>query len=373
MMELLFKISVVILGLYILVQLVHIFSLLYFENDRPVKTLSDDELPEISLLIAARNEAHNIIRCLTSVAALDYPVNKLQVLVGNDHSDDNTQQLIEGFIKDHPHMRLVNITETLGKARGKANVLAQLAHEATGEIFLITDADISVHRGWAREIVSYFHDHQTAIVSGITIVEDDGTMGRMQEIDWMYFMGLLKSFANLGLNCTAVGNNMAILKKAYWDVGGYENMDFSVTEDYKLYKEVRRRGWETKNILNEKVINKSAAIRTFYQLMHQRKRWLIGARELPFYWWLLFALFGAFAPAIVIVFIMNYKLGIIIYFLKLVLQSLSVYILQSKMDVRKNFDYLMTYELYSIGVALSTQLFYFFPVRLQWKNRSYSI
>ena len=173
--------------------------------------------------------------------------------------------------------------------------------------------------------ILYFDEQKTAIVSGITIVEEEGTMGRMQEIDWMYFMGLLKSFANLGLNCTAVGNNMAITKSAYFDTGGYENMDFSVTEDYKLYKEVRKRGWKTKNILNENVINKSAAIKSFYQMMHQRKRWLMGARELPFYWWILFSIFGMFAPAIIIVFIVNYKLAIIIYFIKLTLQSLSVY------------------------------------------------
>ncbi len=373
MIKILFDFSVAILCLYTLVQLINIFSLLFFENDKPEKELTDDELPFVSILIAARNEEHNIINCLKTIAQLNYPINKLQVLIGNDQSNDNTQQLIESFIKNKPQFSLTNISETLGKARGKANVLAQLAHKATGEIFLITDADISVNKNWAREIVYYFNDHQMAIVSGITIVEDKGTMGRMQEIDWMYFMGLLKGFANLGLNCTAVGNNMAIHKNAYWDVGGYENMDFSVTEDYKLYKEVRKRGWQTKNILNKNVINKSAAIKNFYQLMHQRKRWLIGARELPFYWWLLFALFGAFAPAIVVVFIWNYKLALIIYFIKLALQSVSVYILQNKMEVSKTFDYLISYELYSITVALSTQVFYFFPVRLQWKNRSYSI
>jgi cellulose synthase/poly-beta-1,6-N-acetylglucosamine synthase-like glycosyltransferase len=372
-MEILFTISLVVLGLYISIQLISIFSLLYFENDKPKKPLIDDELPSISILIAARNEEKNITRCLTSLQRLNYPLSKLQILIGNDSSEDDTQKNTEDFIIDKPQFALVNITETLGKARGKANVLAQLAHKATGEIYLITDADISVNAGWAREIVAYYSNNKMGIVSGVTIVEDYGTMGRMQEIDWMYFMGLLKSFYNLGLNCTAVGNNMAIHKKAYWDIGGYENIDFSITEDYKLYKEVRKKGWQTQNILNPKVINKSTATKNFYQLMHQRKRWLVGARELPFYWWILFAVFGSFTPFIIIVFLVNIKLALMLYFIKLILQSISIYILQNKMDVRKNIDYLITYEVYNTVVAVCTLCFYLFPIQLQWKNRKYAV
>ena len=373
MMEILFNISLVILAIYISIQLLNIFGLLYFEKDTPKKNLNDEELPNISLFVAARNEEKNILRCLKSLYELNYPTTKINVLIGNDDSEDNTQKQVENFIKNKPQFSLHTITSTIGKARGKANVLAQLAHHATGEIYLITDADIAVGKNWAREMVSYFTDEKIAIVSGITLVEDKGTFGRMQEIDWMYFMGLLKSSANFGLKCTAVGNNMAISKSAYWDVGGYESLDFSVTEDYKLYKEVRKRGWNTKNILSNNTINKSVAIKNFKQLMHQRKRWLMGARELPFYWWILFSLFGAFGPAIIFVLFIDIKLGIIIYFIKLALQSSSIFLLQDKMNVRKNFDYLMTYELYSIFISVATQIFFFFPTRLQWKNRSYKV
>ena len=56
MMEVLLKISLIILLVYILIQALNIFSLLYVDNDRPDKILSDEELPSISILISARNE-----------------------------------------------------------------------------------------------------------------------------------------------------------------------------------------------------------------------------------------------------------------------------------------------------------------------------
>lgn len=372
MMEIIFQVSVVIVALYIIIQLINISSILYFENDTPAKRPGESEFPMISVLVAARNEEVNITRCLQALHESDYPASKIEFLIGNDQSNDATASLIEAFIKDKPAFKLFHIKDSIGRARGKANVLAQLAKQAKGEYYLITDADVAVNKQWARELVSFF-DERTGIVSGITIVEDKGTMGKMQEIDWMYFMGLLKSFYNLGLNCTAVGNNMAISRKAYESVGGYESIDFSITEDYKLYKEVRKRNWETRNVLNEFVINRSVATHSFRTLMHQRKRWLVGARELPFYWWFLFGVFGLFAPAIIVMFFHSIKLALICYGIKLALQSFTVYILQDKMNVRKNMDYLMTYEVYSIVVAISTQLFYMLPVKLKWKDRSYNV
>src|SRR5574343_664036 len=116
MMETAFNLSLIVLVLYVIIQIINIFSLMYFENDKPLKDLGDEELPRISVLIAARNEEQNILRCLQSVAQLNYPSDKIQVLVGNDQSEDDTKMLIQNFIKDKHQFALVNITETLGKA-----------------------------------------------------------------------------------------------------------------------------------------------------------------------------------------------------------------------------------------------------------------
>lgn len=363
MSQWLVNISVILLCLYISLQLLNMAAMLWHNADEAPKKPTDAELPLISILVAVRNESKHIIRCLDALNKLDYPKEKIQFLIGEDQSEDNTAELITAFIADKPSFRMVPITSTLGKAKGKANVLAHLAHLANGDFYLITDADVAVHENWAREMVSFFSNN-IGIVSGTTIVEDNGTrMGHMQEIDWMYFMGLLRSFGYYGLKCTAVGNNMAITKYAYWSTGGYEQIDFSVTEDFKLFKEVRARGFDTLNIMNKNVINRSAPVDDFQLLMHQRKRWLVGARELPFYWWLFFGIFGLFGPAIIVLFIYSLKLGLIFYGFKLLLQSLSVYLLKSKIDLRKNFDYLLPYEVYSVCVAVCTQVFFFSSVQ----------
>ena len=62
----------------------------------------NNELPKITIWIAARNEELSIIKCLTSIENLNYPKHLLQVLIGNDRSTDNTASVVSNFIKDNP-------------------------------------------------------------------------------------------------------------------------------------------------------------------------------------------------------------------------------------------------------------------------------
>jgi cellulose synthase/poly-beta-1,6-N-acetylglucosamine synthase-like glycosyltransferase len=331
----------------------------------------DINLPFISILVAARNEEQNIVHCLQSLCELDYPASNIEIWVGNDASEDSTKEVVAAFAKHKSNIKVVDITENLGKAKGKANVLAHLAIKAKGDYFLTTDADIIVNSQWAKELIAHFTEPKMGIVSGTTLVHGSAFWARLQGIDWLYFMGILKGFDKVGLHCTAVGNNMAIKKEAYQSVGGYEELDFSITEDYKLYKEVRRKGWNTINILTQNSLNISQPVTGFLQLMHQRKRWLMGARELPLYWWGLFAVLGLLLPAIIVLAFYNPILALKLYSIKMVVQTLFVLYLQHKLGIRQNVFLALLYDVYANCIALSTQLFYVLPISIQWKKRKY--
>jgi cellulose synthase/poly-beta-1,6-N-acetylglucosamine synthase-like glycosyltransferase len=360
----------VVLCVYLLGHAVLLTGILSVRGKAPDHT-PGHLLPNISVLVAARNEELTIINCLEALGRMDYPHDKLEILVGNDGSEDRTAELVRAYSEHKPYIRLIDITGTLGKAKGKANVLAHLAHEASAELFLITDADITVNTRWAREMVAYFTGPDKGIISGFTVVDGTDPFARFQQIDWMYFMGLVQGFTNIGLHCTAVGNNMAISRQAYFDVGGYEHLDFSITEDYKLFREVRRKGWKTTNVLNRRSVNRSAATRGLLNLMHQRKRWLTGARELPAYWWGFFILFGSFLPLVIVLAFLNLPLALVCYISKLVLQSATIIVLQQKAGIRQPFIYIIFYEIYTTIVSGITQIFFILPLRFKWKGRTY--
>jgi cellulose synthase/poly-beta-1,6-N-acetylglucosamine synthase-like glycosyltransferase len=303
---------------------------------------------------------------------LNYPKDKLEILIGNDASTDSTAKLVSDFIADKPHFRLFHIDKTVGKGRGKANVLGQLAHKASGEFFFITDVDVKLPKNWILALLQEFTDG-VGLVSGTTKCERGGLFATLQGIDWLHFMGYIKAFANSGVGCTSVGNNMAVRAEAYWETGGYEEIDFSITEDYKLFKEVTSRGWGWRTIMGEDSLGLAWYIPSVKEMLHQRKRWLIGARELPLNWKTMIVLYGLFIPCFVFMLVINPKLAMMLWFLKFTLQSLFIYFLCLGVK-RKPFGllHLLLYEAYVLLNTAATAIFYWLPMKSVWKGREYN-
>ena len=281
------------------------------------------EFPKISIWVAARNEEDSIIPCLESLAQLDYPQDQIQILIGNDGSDDRTEELVREFILGKPNFQLISINERLGKAEKKANVLAQLAHASTGDYYLVCDADIRVKPSWAKEMVRHF-SHGIGVVSATTLIDDLSLFAKMQRFDWLYFMGLIKSAAGLGIPCTAVGNNMAVSKAAYWATGGYENIEFSITEDFKLFRAILDQGYGFRHLCNAKSTSVSAAAPDLKTLLQQRKRWLEGGRDLPPYWKVIIGLYGSLNLSLLILVFFHPWLALFLVFCRVMLQFLFI-------------------------------------------------
>lgn len=352
---------------------IQVFSLVSILQHTDKKIAKRKEYPKVSILLAARNEEALIIRNLTAIEALNYPKDKLEVLIGNDDSTDNTAELVTNFIKDKPQFALFYIDKTVGKGRGKANVLGQLAHKATGEFYFITDVDVKLPENWIVALLQEFTDG-VGLVSGTTKCERGGLFATLQSIDWLHFMGYIKAFANAGVGCTSVGNNMAVRAEAYWETGGYEEIDFSITEDYKLFKEVTSRGWEWRTLLGPDSLGLAWYIPSVNEMLHQRKRWLVGARELPLNWKGMIILYGMFIPVVLVVFWFNPRLALGIWFAKFLTQAIFIIILSLAAERRPfSFLYLIIYELYVLLNTAATALFYWLPIKSVWKGREYDL
>ncbi|MFB1012773.1 MAG: glycosyltransferase [Bacteroidia bacterium] len=363
-------IAVVILLIFFGVQVFSLVSVLQ-HTDKKLEKRKD--FPMVSILLAARNEEQLILRNLTAINALNYPKDKLEILIGNDESTDNTAQLVTDFIKDKPYFKLFHIDKTVGKGRGKANVLGQLAHKASGEFYFITDVDVKLPRNWILALLQEFTEG-VGLVSGTTKCERGSLFATLQSIDWLHFMGYIKAFANAGVGCTSVGNNMAVRAEAYWQTGGYEEIDFSITEDYKLFKEVTARGWQWRTIMGEDSLGLAWYIPSIKEMLHQRRRWLIGARELPFNWKGMIILYGLFIPVVLAVFWFNPRLAFAIWISKFLVQSVFIIFLCLAAERRPfSFLYLIVYEFYVILNTAATAIFYWLPIKSIWKGREYNL
>jgi len=329
------------------------------------------ETPFISVLLAARNEGKNINDCLDALAKLNYPPDRLEVLVGNDQSEDDTGAIAAIFIKDHPNFKLINIESRLGLARGKANVLAHLAHEAKGEFYFITDADITVPGNWIREMLSYY-EPGLGTISGLSLISDQRVLSKFQNMECAFAFGMVRVAAEVNVPVSAVGNNMLITKEAYWSTGGYENIPFSVTEDFELFRHTLKKGWKYKNLANEAVLSYSKPMERFLRVLVQRKRWMQGAVKLPWPMVLFLSVQSLFLPFILTTLVFYPLTAICIWLLKIFLHNLFNFMFLKRLKQNTGIlIYAIPYEIYSGILYVSLMVFFLIP-GVKWKGRTYS-
>jgi len=182
-----------------------------------------EPLPRVSILVAARDQAPRIERCLRALAALDYPPACLEILIGDDASTDDTAAVVRRFTHDKPRFRLLPMRHRPGAARGKSNVLAHRPHAATTDYFFITDADMRVSPDWVTTLPA-----GGGVVTGITTAEGN-LFGRLQGLDWLFGLSLVRVLTDWGLRVAAVGNNMLVPRNACETTGGYKSLEFSLT------------------------------------------------------------------------------------------------------------------------------------------------
>ncbi len=240
--------------------------------------------PKISILIAVRNEEKVILRCLRTLEQLTYPTASLQILIGNDASTDNTYQVVSDFIAGKPSFELHHITETVGKQVGKGNVLAQLAQRATGDFLFITDADVAVSKDWIEATLAYFDKPEVGVVSNFTWIESHNIFEACQSLEWTQALFTFSTLATYKIPLTAQGNNMAMRQEAYRATGGYEALQFSVTEDFALFWEILAKGYDFRNTMHQKGMVTTLPAQTWHEVFKQRRRWMVGAFGLGLGW-----------------------------------------------------------------------------------------
>ena len=102
MIWILLTLASILIGLDILLILGWKFN--FKDNTHPA-----ENWPSISIMVAARNEEENIEDCLRSLLNVDYPLSKLEILVGDDGSTDQTFKKVQAIASEYDHVQLFSI------------------------------------------------------------------------------------------------------------------------------------------------------------------------------------------------------------------------------------------------------------------------
>ena len=228
-----------VLGFYLLAKIIYGCALLFSKNETSPKPTKG-----ISILVAARDEEKNLLTTLESLASMEMQGVDWEVWIGDDRSSDRTASIALEFCSRNDHFHYCRIENDIEGIKAKQNVLAQLVTKCIFENILICDADMRVKPQWAKTLAGEL-EKGFGMICGPTVVEGPSFFAKLQSLDWLMGMAIAKSHDVLGIPITGVGNNMAVNRQAYQEVGGYEKLPFSITEDYKLFQAIHEKaGWK---------------------------------------------------------------------------------------------------------------------------------
>lgn len=204
------------------------------------------ELPSLSIIVPARNEAQNLRRLLPSLERQDYP-GKMEIIVVDDHSTDRTLAVVERRQNDLAITRHADCGLQCVPAAslpegwlGKPNASHTGACVAGGEWLLFTDAD-TVHQVFSAASAVAFA--QANNLDGLSILPQQETSGRLDGAVLMVaFAGL---FAGLRRSTTMLnGQYVLVRREAYEASGGFAAVRAEMMEDLAFGRLLAEQGYQ---------------------------------------------------------------------------------------------------------------------------------
>ena len=233
------------------------------------KLKNNQEFPKVSIIVPAYNEEDTIEQNITSLNKVDYPKDKLEIIIVNDGSKDNTSKIVN-------RLKGKNIAFIDNKNnRGKAACLNQGVEESTGEFIACMDADSEVQSDILKKTIPYFRNKKIGAVT-VTVEVKDSKNFLQKIIAIEYIIGLslfLKVLSYFSAVHVTPGPFSIYRKEVLEKIGRFDPE--SIVEDLEIAYRLQKGGYKIACCIATKVV--TITPKTFKSLHRQRKRWYSGA------------------------------------------------------------------------------------------------
>ncbi|NNK87804.1 MAG: glycosyltransferase, partial [Flavobacteriaceae bacterium] len=185
--------------------------------------LDMNAITSFSVIIPFRNESQHLLRLLKSIEVLDYPKDSFQVLMIDDHSEDDSVAIIRSFRASHPELRISLLTNSHADGIGKKNALISGIDRADFPWIITTDADCILPSTWLRSLSAFIHSNNLSMVIAPVSYRPNFTLlSQFQFLDFLALQGLTVGTFGLDRPILCNGANFAYTKSLFESLGGYQ-------------------------------------------------------------------------------------------------------------------------------------------------------
>ena len=263
---------------------IQILRSLFAKPDLIPAALTDanlDNVPRVSLLVAAKNEEAVIRNLVEMLCSLDYPTDKYEVWAIDDRSTDNTPVILDRLAKEYTQLKVVHRGANAGG--GKSGALNQVIPQTFGDIIGVFDADAKVSADLLRRVVPLFDQEKMGAVQVRKAIanaqENFWTKGQATEMALdSYVQQQRIAVGGIG---ELRGNGQFVSRNALHSCGGWN--EETITDDLDLTVRLHLDDWKIGFLLTPRVLEEG--VTNAYSLWHQRNRWAEGGYQRYLDYW----------------------------------------------------------------------------------------
>ena len=244
--------------------------------------LEENEVPFVSLIIAAYNEEKVIEAKIQNSLKLDYPEKLFELIVVSDGSDDSTPEIV----KKYSDQGVVNLHSP--ERKGKSAALNRAAEHARGDILVFSDANNDFSDDAIKHLVKHFNDEKVGAVTGAKKIYQNNSReaSKGDGLYWNYESAIKKAESHLGSITAAEGEILAVRKSTFKSIDPtLINDDAAITFDlvksgYRVLYEANAIAYEQASIdlvddINVKIRMTSGG----FQTISREKKFLFPPRS----------------------------------------------------------------------------------------------
>ena len=217
---------------------IQLFYYLYFFRrlafyQSPVKK-SSQEYP-VSVIICARDEAHNIAHNLPGILVQKYKTTH-EVIVVNDNSTDETKYLLDEFRKMFKNLNPIPLKQEAKMIPGKKFPLSMGIKSAKYEVVLLTDADcVPASELWIQKMQDGYYDEKQIVLGYGTFHKKPGMLNKLIRFETFHSALQYLSFALAGVPYMGVGRNLSYKKELFFNNKGFSAINHIPGGDDDLF------------------------------------------------------------------------------------------------------------------------------------------
>ena len=292
---------------------------------------------KLSIIIAAKNEGHNISSLITSLSKQDFPKENYEIIIVDDNSIDNTFNKAKAETLNYNNISILKANNK--KYIGKRGALQFGIENAKHQNILITDADCKPNKNWIKVFANKFTEGYDFIFGIAPYKQTESFINKIACFENLRTHILTFGFANLELPYSAAARSFGFKKESFLKIKGYENTTDTLSgDDDLLLREAVKNKMKIATVSKPEAFVFSETKKTFTEYIKQKSRHTSTSNYYSFTTKLLLALWHTlnllflFSPLLMFI---NLNFGIF-FLVKIITDFITVKLLQKRFGYHFN-------------------------------------